>query len=124
MKAKRFLFPVLMAIAVAFTACEEAEPEESCDGEDLGEMCSNDFAAMATFCSDGVNNSYYTYGGDAYECDGVEASTCDNALNDLAIQIIEDGCETSKSAQVTTHAKMTKMAEELLNQVKLESINY
>lgn len=124
MKFRRFLFPALMAVAVSFTACGDDEPEESCDGEDLGaEMCSNDFDAIATFCSDGENKSYYSYGGENFYCEGTAASTCQKALDDIAVKMIEDGCDISKkSSVITAQAKMTKMAEELLNQVRLNSI--
>ncbi|MDA3890861.1 MAG: hypothetical protein PF517_04265 [Salinivirgaceae bacterium] len=124
MKVRRILFPVLMAMAVSFSSCGEDDPEESCDGENIGEeMCSNDFSAVATFCTDGENNSYYTYGGDKFECDGVDANTCADALDAVAVKMIEAGCETGKSAEIKAQAKITKMAENLLVKVRQESIS-
>lgn len=123
MKVKRILFPVLMAAAVAFSSCGDDDPDESCDGEDIGaEMCSNDFSAIATFCSDGENDSYYTYNGEDFMCTGVAASTCDDALSQIAVKIIESGCETGKSAEIAAKVQLTDMAEKLLEQVRKESI--
>lgn len=123
MKVKKILFPVLVAAVVAFSACGGEDPVESCDGEDIGaDLCSNDFSAVATFCTDGENNSYYTYGGDDFMCTGVEASTCSAALDSIAVKIIESGCETGKSAEIMAKANLSKMAEKLLEEVRVQSI--
>ena len=111
-----------MALAVSFTACDEPV-EESCDGEDLSEdlSCPTDVDAVATFCSDGINTSYYTYGGGKYECTGVEASTCDKAISDISTKLIEEGCAGKKTASIGQE-KLSSLAERLLIQVKIESL--
>ena len=124
MKNKNFLFPVLMAFAVSFTACE-AISDESCDGLDLAEddlTCPSDVDAVATFCSDGVSNSYYTYGGGKYECTGIEASTCDNAIRTISNKLIGEGCSSAKKSSSIIEVKLSSMAENLLIKVKSESL--
>lgn len=119
MKTKKILFPILMALAISFASCEEVI-DEACNSEDLAEDfgCPADIDAVATFCSDGITNSYYTYGGNKYECTGVDASTCDAAINAIGIELIELGCSAKKSGNV----KLSSMAEDLLQEVREKSL--
>ena len=66
-----------MILAVAIVSCDKQDSKESCDSEDVtGDFsCPVNVNAVATFCSDGVNNAYYTFNGVDYECTGVGAST-------------------------------------------------
>lgn len=124
MKTKRYLFLIMMLIAALGISCNEDDDEETCDSEDLAEDfgCPVDIDAIATFCSDGVNNSYYTYSGNDYLCTGVDAETCDEALNQIGIALIEAGCSSKKSGSEAGFAKLTSMAESLLKEVRMESL--
>lgn len=127
MKSTKIMYFLLaMFLSIGFVACTE-EDDESCDGEDIAEDlgCPTDVNVIATFCSDGVNNSYYTYNGVDYECEGVEASTCDSALVAIAIQVIEDNpdCLTKKAGNMErATVKLTTMAEVLLEEVRAKSL--
>lgn len=121
------LMLVAMAISVSFVACGGDDDEESCDGEDIAEDlgCPTDINVIATFCSDGITNSYYTYGGENYDCTGIEASTCGDALDAIAIQVIEDHpeCATKKAGSFeTANIKLSQMAETLLADVRSKSL--
>jgi len=126
MKTKRYFFLVMMIFAVAFVSCDEDEDDETCDSENLSEdfNCPVDVDAIATFCSDGVSNSYYTYAGSDYQCTGVEAATCDQALTDIGIALIEAGCGTKKKsgAYDAGMIKLSAMAENLLDEVRTNSV--
>ncbi len=127
MKTKKYLFLMFLAfVSVAFIACE-TEDAETCDGEDIAEdFCPNlDISIIATFCTDGVNKSYYTYSGENYYCDGVDANTCNTALQNIGKQIIIDhpDCITKKSGGVNlVYIKLNKMAENLLTEVRNKSL--
>ena len=120
MKILSLLFSVFVVLTISFTACEDTDTGESCNSEDFSDDfgCPADVDAVATFCSDGVNNSYYTYAGEKYECSGVEANTCDNALQEIEEKLIAEGCGTKKSGTI----KMTQMAEKLLQEVRENSL--
>jgi hypothetical protein len=125
MKTKRYFLWLMMILAVAVISCEEDEAEESCDNENLAEDfgCPVDIDAIATFCSDGVNNSYYTYNGNDYECTGVASATCEVALTQIGVALIEAGCSSKKSGSVDAGLiKLTAMAERLLEEVRLKSL--
>lgn len=117
----------MILATVAISACDDKEEnEESCDSEDLTEDfgCPVDVDAIATFCSDGVNNSYYTYNGNDYQCTGVDVSTCDDALTEIGVALIEAGCGTKKSGSIEAgKIKLTEMAEQLLAEVRAESLS-
>lgn len=118
---------MLMALAISFTSCGDTDPEESCDGEDIAEDlgCPVDVSIVATFCSDGETNSYYTYDGNNYDCTGVEASTCDDAIAAIGVQVLIDNpdCVTKKSADYDAgKAKLSALAQNLLNEVRLQSL--
>jgi hypothetical protein len=119
MKILSLLFSIFVVLTISFTACEETSTE-SCDSEDLSDDfgCPADIDATATFCSDGVNNSYYTYNGDKYECTGVAANTCDSALQQIEEKFIDKGCGSKKGGRL----KMTQMAERLLEEVRENSL--
>ncbi len=124
MKTKKFLYLIMMVLAVFAISCDD-EAEESCNKEDLAEDfgCPVDVDAIATFCSDGVNDSYYTYSGTDYYCDGVDAETCDAAIQQVGIALIKAGCGTKKSVNIEVASiKLSKMAEELLNEVRNKSL--
>ncbi|MCB2196898.1 MAG: hypothetical protein KQH79_13640 [Bacteroidetes bacterium] len=125
MKTKNFFIWVMMILAVAVISCDKDEDEESCDSEDLAAdfNCPVDVDAIATFCTDGVNNSYYTYAGTDYMCTGVDASTCDEALNEIGAALLEAGCGAKKSGSVdAAKIKLSTMAENLLEEVRTKSI--
>ncbi|MFO7843920.1 MAG: hypothetical protein R6V16_08930 [Bacteroidales bacterium] len=127
MKTKRFLTWIMMFFAVAIIACDKEEDAETCDSEDLTEdfSCPVDVNAIASFCSDGVNNSYYTFNGVDYQCDGVSASTCDDALNDIGVALLEEGCSAKKSGSMSSlKIKLSAMAENLLEEVRTQSVCY
>ncbi len=119
MKTSKYFLMAFMALAMAFTACEETT-EETCDSENFKDdfNCSAD--AVATFCSDGTNNSYYTYNGEKYECSGVDASTCEDAIAALGADLIADGCSGKKSA--TMDVKLSNLAQTLLSEVRTHSL--
>lgn len=126
MKKSNFLYMLFaIFISVSLISCEELV-SETCDSEDFGEdICPADVSVIATFCTDGVSNSYYTYGGDTYECTGVDASTCDDALLAIGIKIIEDNptCSTKKSGELASvDYKLTQLAESLLSEVRAKSL--
>ena len=120
MKILSLLFSVFVVLTISFSACEDTDSEESCNSEDFADDfgCPADVDAVATFCSDGVNNSYYTYGGEKYECSGVDASTCDSALTQIEEELISKGCSSKKSGKIA----LTKMAEKLLLDVRENSL--
>ncbi len=124
MKVKKYLVWMMMVLAVAIVACEDDEPTESCDSEDLSAdfQCPEDVDAIATFCSDGTNRSYYTFGGTDYYCTGVEASTCDAALNTISNLLLEAGCSSKKKSMEAGLIKLTTMAENLLEEVRTGSV--
>ena len=114
-----------MVLAVAFVSCEKDEDKETCDSQDLADdfNCPVSVDAIATFCSDGVNNSYYTYAGTDYMCTGVDATTCDNALSQIEDALIEVGCGTKKNGvEGGIKVELTAMAENLLEEVRTQSV--
>ena len=126
---KRITYIALFAVLFAslLLSCTKDEAEESCDGEDYCEQLP-DIDLIATFCSDGEANSYYTYDGEAYACEGVEASTCATALDGIATQMRADqpDCFAKKSNIESVKALKTRLsnnAEKLLMEVRLNSIN-
>lgn len=123
MKLKNKLFIVLIAFAPAFIACETT-PEESCDSENFSDDfgCPVSVDAVATFCSDGVNKSYYSFRGSNYYCNSVAANTCDAANDKIAKILINDGCSTKKMGYITIDSQLSDMANELLNEVRLKSV--
>jgi hypothetical protein len=126
MKTKKFFIWVMMILAVAVISCDDDDgDDESCDSENLAEdfNCPVDVDAIATFCSDGVNDSYYIYAGTNYMCTGVDVSTCDDALNQIGAALLEAGCGAKKSGSVdAAKIKLSKMAENLLEEVRTKSI--
>lgn len=125
MKTKKYFLWIMMILAVAVISCDKDEDEESCDSENLSEDfgCPVDVDAVATFCSDGVSNSYYTYNGNDYQCTGVEPATCDEALIQIGVALIEAGCSSKKSGSVDAGLiKLSSMAERLLEEVRSKSL--
>lgn len=125
MKLKKYLFVSLVACSAIFSSCGEKTPEESCKKNDLGkEFCkATKMEAVATFCSDGVNKSYYTYNGEKFECTGVDASTCSAALATISAKILEtEGCVTKSNEGIGLDVVLTKLAQEVLLEVKSESL--
>jgi hypothetical protein len=126
MKAKRYFMLAMMIFAVAFVSCEKDEDDETCDSENLSEdfNCPIDVDAIATFCSDGVSNSYYTFAGNDYQCTGVDAATCDEALNQIGVALLEAGCGSKKKsgAYDAGMIKLSAMAENLLEEVRTNSV--
>jgi hypothetical protein len=128
---KRLIYTVVFAVFISgllFT-CGDPEPEESCDANDLADdFCSQlDIDLVATFCSDGESNSYYTYNGDKYTCDGVAASTCTDALAAITAKMRTDEptCFAKSTPENYTAAKtkLSKTAEKLLRNVRLNSMD-
>lgn len=125
MKAKKYVYLMATILAFGFVSCE-TEPGESCDGEDLSAdfSCPASVDAVATFCSDGVNNSYYTYAGNDYYCTGVDANTCQDALNSIGTALIEAGCSSKKSGSIeAAQLKLSALAENLLQEVRTQSLS-
>lgn len=125
MKTKRYFLWIIMAFSVLIVSCEETKDAETCDSEDFAEDfgCPVDVDAVASFCTDGVNNSYYTYNGTNYMCTGVDASTCESALSQIELILINAGCSTKKSSEISQgKVKLSQMAEQLLDEVRNESI--
>lgn len=124
MKTTRYFFMLAFAVSFTFVSCE-TENTESCDAENLADdfNCPTNVDAVATFCSDGVNNSYYTFGGTDYQCTGVEASTCDAAVQAIGAKLIESGCSGKKSGSIgDASIKLSVMAEKLLEEVRTKSL--
>ena len=126
MKAKRYFMLAMMIFGVAFVSCEKDEDDETCDSENLSEdfICPVDVDAIATFCSDGVSNSYYTFAGNDYQCTGVAAATCDEALNQIGVALLEAGCGSKKKsgAYDAGMIKLSAMAESLIDEVRTSSV--
>lgn len=124
MNIKKYLFWLMMVLAVAVVGCEDDDDGESCDSEDLSAdfNCPETVDAIATFCSDGVNDSYYTFNGNDYMCTGVDASTCDDALNQIGAALLEVGCGSKKSGYEAGMIKLSAMAENLLEEVRTGSV--
>lgn len=125
MKTKRYFLWIMMALSVLIVSCEKDDDAETCDSEDFAEDfgCPVDVNAVASFCTDGVNDSYYTYNGTNYMCTGVDASTCESALSQIESILIKAGCSTKKSGEVNPGViKLSQMAEQLLNEVRNESL--
>ena len=127
MKTKKYLWMLMMVLAVVAVSCDKDEdPTETCDSEDLAEdfNCPVDIDAIATFCADGVNKSYYTYAGTDYYCTGVESATCDGARDEVGYALIEAGCgDKKKSGSIENgKIKLSQLAENLLAQVRSESL--
>jgi hypothetical protein len=127
MKTKKYLWMLMMVLAVFAVSCEKDEdPTETCDSEDLAEdyNCPIDVDAIATFCADGVSDSYYTYNGEDYSCTGVDVSTCDGAIDQISDALIEAGCgDKKKSGSMESgKIKLSQMAENLLAEVRLGSL--
>lgn len=124
MKARKYFFLSGIALAMAFVSCEVEDPD-SCVSEDLSSdfSCPASVDAVATFCSDGVTNSYYTYGGSKYECTGIAENTCDGALSSIRNKLISKGCSGKKSGSIeAANVKLSAMAEKLLLEVKSKSL--
>ncbi len=128
---KRITYTVVFAVLVSgllFT-CGDPEPEESCDGNDLADdFCSQlDIDLIATFCSDGENNSYWTYNGETYTCDGVAASTCDDARSAMTEKMRTDQptcfAKSTEEDFAAAKTKLSKTAEKLLRDVRLNSMD-
>lgn len=126
MKTRRYFILAMMIFAVAFVSCEKDEDDETCDSENLSEDfgCPVDVDAIATFCSDGVSNSYYTFAGTDYQCTGVEESTCSDALNQIGAALLEEGCGSKKKSGSLDAGmiKLSAMAENLLKEVRMNSV--
>lgn len=127
---KRIIYTVLFAVLISglsFSCGGDDEPEESCDGNDLAdEFCSQlDIDLIATFCSDGKSNSYYTYNGEKYTCTGVEASTCADALTAITAKMRTDqpDCFAKSTEENEAAAKiiLSETAKNLLLNVRLNS---
>lgn len=127
---KRITFKIVFAVFISgllFT-CGDPETKESCDANDLADdFCSQlNIDLVATFCSDGVSNSYYTYDGKTYTCTGVDASTCTKALADITAQmkIDQPNCFVKSTPEKLTavKTKLSKTAEKLLRDVRLNSM--
>ena len=121
---KKYLFLMMAAAGAMIVSCTTTDPE-SCDSTDFGPdfNCPTTVDAVATFCSDGVNNSYYTYGGKKYECTGIEASTCTAATDSIATILISKGCSGKKSGSLKSmQTELSDFAEQLLLEVKSESL--
>jgi len=129
MKTKNYFYLIAMVIGSILISCEGVEDLESCDGEDLADtFCEQlDIDLIATFCSDGVNNSYYTYNGVDYQCDGIEASSCESALSNITAQMQKDepDCFAKKKSTdfESANKKISIMAENLLLEVRNKSFN-
>jgi hypothetical protein len=124
MKTKMFLFQAIWVLAFLMVSCS---PEDlaSCDSVDLGDdlSCPSSVDAVATFCSDGTTNAYYTYKGSKYECTGTESSTCNDARSKISAKLIEAGCSGKKSGSLNSvDVKLSAMAEKLLLEVKSKSL--
>lgn len=125
MKTQRLFFLIMMVLSIAMVSCDKDEDKETCDSEDLSEDfgCPVEVDAIATFCSDGVNDSYYTFDGNDYMCTGVDVSTCDDALNQIGAALIEAGCGSKKSGSIEEGMiELSAMAERLLSEVRTESL--
>lgn len=125
MKTQRLFFLIMMVLSIAIVSCDKDDDKETCDSEDLSEDfgCPTDVDAIATFCSDGVNDSYYTFNGNDYMCTGVDVSTCDDALNQIGAALIEAGCGSKKSGSIEKGMiELSAMAERLLSEVRTESL--
>jgi len=128
MKKISYIGLFALLFATVLLSCKEPEPEESCDGNDLADdYCDQlDIDLVATFCSDGTNNSYYTYKGVKYECEGTESSTCDTALALITTQMKLDqpDCFAKKSRNdyETVKTKINERAEKLLMEVRLKNL--
>ena len=127
MKTQKYLFWIMMVFAILVVSCDKDEDDkETCDSEDFSEDfgCPIDVDAIATFCSDGVNNSYYIYNDTNYVCSGVEASTCDEAINQIGILLIAQGCGTKKKSGSIEAGmiELSAMAERLLDEVRTNSV--
>jgi len=128
---KKITYIALLAILFSglIISCGEKDPEESCDGNDLADdFCSQlDIDLIATFCSDGESNSYYTYNGVNYTCEGVEASTCTKALADITAQMRTDQpdcfAKSTEENYAAANTKLSKTAEKLLIDVRLNSMD-
>ena len=123
----KYLWMLMMVLAVFAVSCDKDEdPIEACEGEDLAEEfnCPVDVDAIATFCADGVSDSYYTYNGTDYYCSGVDVTTCDDAIDQVGIALIEAGCGTKKKSASMENGKikLTQLAENLLAEVRSESL--
>ncbi len=127
---KRIIYTVVFAVFIsgALFTCGDPEPEESCNAEDYCEK-RDDIQVFATFCSDGESNSYYTYNGNKYMCDGVDVSTCTKALADISAQMAKDEptCFTAKKSSTESvkalKTKLSENAEKLLRNVRLNSMD-
>jgi len=125
MKTFRLFFWIMMVFSIALVSCEKDEDDETCDSEDLAEDfgCPVDVDAIATFCADGVNASYYTYNGSDYMCTGVDVSTCDDALNQIGTALLEAGCGSKKSGSIEKgKIELSAMAQQLISEVRTQSL--
>jgi len=126
MKTKWYFLWMMMALSVLIVSCEEKEDAETCDSEDFAADfgCPTDVNAIASFCTDGLNDSYYTYNGTNYMCTGVDVSTCDSALHQIELLLIDAGCSTKKKSGGVSPGivKMSQMAQNLLDEVRNESL--
>lgn len=126
MKTKKYLIWMMMILSVLVIACDkDDEAEETCDSEDVSEdlSCPIDVNTIASFCSDGESDSYYVFNGNNYYCDGVSVETCDDALYDIGIALLEAGCGEKKSGNIeNVKIKLSDMAKKLLEEVREESV--
>ncbi len=122
MNTKKYLLIALLSVfALSFNSCEEEDPEESCaKGANMQEDWKCEVPVYPTFCSDGVNNSYYQYDGKKYVCDGVDASSCTKALDEIAEDLKSKG--DCGKAKIYIEEDLDVMATKLLEEVKINSL--
>ena len=129
MKKQKYLFLLIMAVAFSFASCDKDEDEkkETCDKEDLAADfgCPTNIDAVATFCTDGENKSYYSFRGKKYYCTGVDANTCEDARGKIGTILSTDGCSSkikNPTGIANGEAKLSEMAERLLDKVRENAI--
>ena len=121
---KKYLFLMMATVVAMIFSCTTTDPE-SCDNFDFGQdfSCPDNVETNASFCSDGINKSYYDYNGNKYFCDGVEPTTCDSALNKISLILLENGCSQKKSGSLKSmQIRLSEKAEQLLIEVKSEAL--
>ena len=58
--------------------------------DDLG--CPDNVSLIVIFCMDELNNAYYSYNGINYYCEDPQALDCNEAVQEVAQALINDGC--------------------------------
>lgn len=112
---KNILFLPLLLLGILFfitNACEKDEEGDVCESFDA--QCGA--PDLATACIDENDNSYYTYNGKRYDCNGDD---CDDAME----QLLKDMCpDISYERMQELQISLSNLTLKLMNEVRVTNL--